>query len=265
MVHPCRVCTGWKSARPQLIVDYSPISFQAYLNNCPSAERFRRALGITSIAHFYEATELIRWAIKELLDYLEEGSTPEFLARLYRLGALCHDIDPALAEKTFIAWKRMISTSDDPIAALGNAKGVQDEYLQAYAYYHILQKTTGQIADDTRLTTLDRLRLMAGSLNLRRYETPACNCSNRHLQVTGPVSFTTFAQVAHTHRPVQATRNEYRWSPRVEVPELDNYDGHTLWNLFTRSPLGINLSDGLDATPFALPHRVKRVRHNRVV
>ena len=199
-----------------------------------------------------------RWAISELLAYLDQGSTPEFLPRLHRLGELCREINPNLAINTRNAWKSMISTSSDPIAALEAAKSVHDEYLQAYAYFHILQKTTGQIADDTRLNTLDRFRLMAGSLNLRRYEAPACNCSDRH--PAGGLGYhrhSGYDNRAHTHQPSQAAQDEYQWSPKVAAPLQDKYGTHTLWDLFTRSPLGIKLSDGLDASQFTLPKRGK--------
>jgi len=231
--------------RLQLIVGCSPISFQDYISNCPKAERFRRALGMTSIAHFYESTEIARWAIKELLEHLNIGLTPEMLPKLYRLGELCRDINPNLAQETGEAWKRMISSSSDPIAAFEATQRIQDQYMQAYAYYHILKKTAGEIADDPRLTTLDRLRLMNGSLNLLRYEKSHCNCHNKQY----------YGGCSHLQIRVQKTTDEYQWTPKAVAPLQDTYDTHTLWDLFTRSPLGIKLSDGLDASHFALSNR----------
>ena len=109
----------------------------------------------------------------------------EFLPRLHRLDEWCSEINPELTTRARIAWKRIARASADPIVALVAAKKVRDHYLHAYAYYHILQKTNGRIAADTRLDTLDRLRLMTGSFNLRRYEIPLCNCSDRHEENTG--------------------------------------------------------------------------------
>jgi len=149
----------------------------------------------------------------------------------------------------------MISSSPDPVAALGAAKSIQDQYLQAYAYYHVLKKTSGQIADDTRLDELDRLRLIIGSLNLRRYEVPACNCSDRNVKYDGYNRHYGYRQ--HTHEPLQATTDERLWTPQTSAPLQDKYDTHTLWDLFTRSPLGIQLSDGFDGSRFALPSRKK--------
>jgi len=226
-------------------VNCSPLSFKEYTAKCPTVERFRRALGIASIAHFYEAADVTRWAISEVLAYLEQGSTPEFLPRLYQLGELCREINPDLANSSREAWKRMISTSSDSIAALMAAKSVHDEYLQAYAYFHILKKTTGQIADDTRLTTLDRLRLITGALNLRRYEFQDCNCYDKRYR----------GSCSHMYVQSQGTTDEYQWTPNVSIPLQDKYDTHTLWDLFTRSPFGIKLSDGLEASHFALQNR----------
>jgi len=181
---------------------------------------------------------------------MEEGSGPEFLSKLHRLGELCREINSDLANKSRDAWKRMISSSSDPVAALVAAKSVHDEYLQAYAYFHILKKTTGQIADDTRLNALDRFRLMAGSLNLRRYEVPVpayCNYSCWEWQ--------SYSRCGHVPALSQGTTDEYQWAPKTTAPLQDEYGTHTLWDLFTRSPLGLKLSDGLDASHFALPNR----------
>jgi len=139
----------------------------------------------------------------------------------------------------------MISSSSDPIGALEVTQRIQDQFMQAYVYYHILRKTAGEIADDPRLTTLDRLRLMNGSLNLLRYEKSHCDCY--HKQDYGCCS--------HLQIRVQTTTNEYQWTPKAAAGLQDKYDTHTLWDLFTRSPLGIKLSDGLDVSHLAVPRR----------
>ena len=43
--------------------------------------------------------------------------------------------------------------------------------------------------------------------------------------------------------------------PNVPLPLQDEYDIHTLWGLFTRSPFGIRLDDSLDASRFVVPNR----------
>jgi len=232
-------------------VDCSPLSYEEYTSKCPKAGRLRRGLAVASIAHFYEATEIAQWGIKEILAFMEEGSGPEFLSKLHRLGELCREINSDLANRSRDVWKRMISSSSDPVAALVAAKSVQDEYLQAYAYYHVLQKTTGQIADDTRLNALDRFRLMAGALNLRRYEVPvpAAYCRSNCWQ------WQNGGRCPHVPAVSQGTTDEYQWTPNARVSLQDTYGTHTLWDLFTRSPLGLKLSDGLDASHFALPNR----------
>ena len=272
----------------------SPISFADYNAKCPAAEKFRRALGIATIANFYGSSSITKWAVAELLARLFTCCTAELLPRLHRLATACSDVSPKFHAAVRQQWCTMIGTTTDPVATLCAAKEIDDTYLQAYAYFHVLQKTNGEISKDARLTPLDRMRLLVGSMNLRRYDDMDCPCTDLgtyhrssggeslgDAEITGG-SWNTVGRGnlggrwhpggrgspggrghmgARDHpgdrkhklpRP-QATTDAQLWSPKTSAPLQDSYEQHSLWDMFTVSPVGLVLHDGVELSQPSIP------------
>jgi len=184
-------------------------------------EKFRRALGIGFVANFYEAIDITRWAINELLEHIDSSATPELLPRLHRFSEDCRDLSPVLHEAVQTTWLKVLGTTPDPVAGLLATKEIHDQYLQSHAYFYVLRASVETIATDSRLTTLDRLRLIIGSLNLRRY----CQSCSLQIQQVG----------------------------KCTCAPQDRYDGCSLWDLFVQSDWGFNLADdALDLSFLAL-------------
>jgi len=200
----------------------SAISFLSYTKKCPGTEKFRRALGIGSVANFYDATDIADWAIGELVGRIDLYATPALLPRLHKFSEDCRDISPGLHQSVIAKWRKVIQTTPDPVAGLLSAKEVHDHYLQSHAYFCILGVSTETLAADHRLTILDRVRLTLGSMNLRRY---CVGCDWQQQQFTA----------------------------RCACPAQESYDGRSLWTLFTQSDMGYSLADSsLDLSFLAL-------------
>ena len=188
---------------------FSPVNYLRYTALCPAAERFRRALGAGIIAHFYNMANIRQWAIVELSERINSCAGLDVVPRLHRFAAVCRGGSPAFYKLAHHACHEQIKTTSDPVAALLAAKELADIELQAYAYAHILRNKSDTIASDVRLTTLDRIRLTLGSLNLKSYP---CHCFKRDLL------------------------------PRCNCVK-DTYGGRSLWDVFTRSEMGFSLAD----------------------
>jgi hypothetical protein len=174
----------------------------------------------------YLATNVERWAVQEMLDMFKFYTLgPSEFIRLHRQAELYSAVTNAegaaigaqFFQQVRARWCQQVQTTDDPVSRLLVAKELKDNYLQAYSYFHILKLTNKQIGDDRRLTTIDRLRLMNGSHNLRRYDPRKYN-----------------------YQPSA----EGDWSPQVYCSIQDKYDERSLWEMFDYSPmLQVNLSD----------------------
>jgi len=107
-------------------------------------------------------------------------------------------------------------------------KDIQNEELQARAYLAIVsRKTNGDIADEPRLATLDRLRILIGAMGLRRFEGGRSTMNQQAL-------------------------NERSWSPRLNIAKSDSYGDLSLWDIFNRSPMGIVLNNDAEVEHLAL-------------
>ena len=202
----------------------SPLNLLKYIKKCPVTEKFRRALRIGLIANYYSASTIRRWAIEELQEHIVTCARLENLPLLHRFAASCRYVAPTFYRAVHDAWRSTIRSTPDPVAALIAAKEAGDQSIQAFAYAYILRtRSGGTIAADPRLTTLDRVRLNVGSLNLQPYP---CGCKTASLSPT--ISFC---------RCVKET-----------------YEDHSLWGLFTHSEMGFTLADNsLDLSALALP------------
>ncbi|KAH7097827.1 hypothetical protein BKA62DRAFT_715249 [Auriculariales sp. MPI-PUGE-AT-0066] len=211
-----------------------PVTFLTYREKCLEKEQMSRAISIAVIAHFYEASSITKWAIGQVRDMAKKfGDDISLMTRVLRLSPCVKDIDPDFDQTVRNQCLNQIEISGNPVAWLAAGKEVDDQVLQGRAYYWILYKSNGEIAGDSRLNTIDRLRLLIGSQNLRRYEAP-----NKLLIFRG---------VDGTQEPrvklVQNTTDPRLWSPQVHTGMDQPYDGSTLWEMFTVSPLGLVVPD----------------------
>jgi len=227
----------------QTLTPPSPISFADYTAKCPVAERFRSASEIATIVNFYDSSTITTWAVAELLAHLSTCCTTKLLPRLHLLATACRDLSPQFYAAVRQQWCKLIRTTTDPVATLCAAKDINDTYLQAYAYFHVLQKTNGDISQYTRLTPLDRMRLLVGSMNLRRYDDADCRCADRGTYHYNDAWGTAVRK--HKEPRPQTTTDAYLWSTRTTAPLQDSYEKHSLWDMFTVSPVGLVLHDGV--------------------
>ncbi|KAH7101882.1 hypothetical protein BKA62DRAFT_701700 [Auriculariales sp. MPI-PUGE-AT-0066] len=181
------------------------------------------------MAHFYEASTMCTWALQELVTLLPMSNLTD-VAVLKRLYVFATDADQRLCQIFKEYWLQLVESSADPVEWLIAAKDIRDEYLQAHAYFHILKKTNAEIRAEPRLSTIDKLRLNIGTTNLRRYQVDGCGCVNPHYY--GHIC-------GHTQDPDQ-------WSPKTRAPLQANYGTLSLWDMFTRSPMGFDLTDGVE-------------------
>jgi len=187
------------------------MSFANYLKKCPPHEKFRRALGIGTVASSYGSTDITQWATAELLGNVGKFGQSEHRLRLHRFAMKCRSTSSQLYEEVLTLWRTSIRANSDPVAALLDMREMEDENLQAYAYYCIVRTHSYTIAKDARLTTLDRLRLALGSLGL---PPNPCTC---YPTLEAPTTCVVCTQAAH--------------------------GGRSLWDIFTRSDIGISLAD----------------------
>ncbi|KAH7101904.1 hypothetical protein BKA62DRAFT_701774 [Auriculariales sp. MPI-PUGE-AT-0066] len=209
--------------------------FADFMNNSTKPQRFDRILSIASIAHFYQCFEIIDWAVLEILDLFPACGVSDLqtLQRLYTLATRCGDQAPDLFELAQSYCYQEIQDSTDPVSWLCAAKEVDDPYLQAYAYFHILKLRNADIRDDARLSTLDRIRLHTGALNLRRFEPVAC--------LSGCFRFSR-SHKSDCDRSPAVRQNPDTWSPDPRAPLQTHYGEDSLWDMFDRSPMGFSLS-----------------------
>ncbi|KAH7101908.1 hypothetical protein BKA62DRAFT_701784 [Auriculariales sp. MPI-PUGE-AT-0066] len=207
------------------------LEYENYKTKCPDDEQFRRALGIASMAHFYQAMDIARWAIGQLLLLLPSSNitAADTLKRIHSFSLRARDLEPQLSQKVREYWCNQVRSSQDPVVWLRASQDAADEYLQAYAYYHILKLKNVTIRTDARLSALDKLRLHVGVFNLLRYQGVGCTCAS--------------AQVLQTGHLCGRTVDPDEWSPTSSVPLKESYGAWSLWDMFTRSPMGLVLTD----------------------
>jgi hypothetical protein len=212
-----------------ILTVHRPMVFQEYKARSSYSQEIDCHLGITTVAHMYEASTLATWAFTFVLRNLQHVTDNcNLLIRAYKLAKRVGDLQCGVDAVGAVcdAWRICTKRSDDPVKWLAAAKEMGDVDLQACAYLQIVSKTEGIINPDKRLGALDVLRLHIGIVNLRRWDT----------KLTCPLSTvitTRFQDVPL--RGVLDTANE-------------PFGSYTLSDLFTRSPAGISLAgDSLDA------------------
>ncbi|KAH7101899.1 hypothetical protein BKA62DRAFT_701758 [Auriculariales sp. MPI-PUGE-AT-0066] len=239
-----------------IILDHSAVEFQEFLwylhvnhlefadfiTKATVTERFTRALGIASMAHFYQCSKILEWAITQLIDFLPScGVTnAETLQRLYAFASRCMDQAPELLPKVSNYCKQQIQSSTDPTSWLDIAKHLQDKDLQAVAYFHILKLKHADIGPDKRLSTLDKIRLTNGALNFQRNQTVECGCGC--LQGSKWKS-PSRSQGDQSEISPSQMRDHNTWLPNPHVPLLSHHGEDSLWNMFDRSPMGFTVSE----------------------
>ncbi|KAH7101881.1 hypothetical protein BKA62DRAFT_158955 [Auriculariales sp. MPI-PUGE-AT-0066] len=208
-----------------LHADY--FEFNEYLDKCPTDQRIRCASSIASLAHFYESSSISTWALTELTSLLSKSNLQD-KDTLTRIYVFASDANAQLLSLLKVHWHRQLDCSSDPVIWLVAARDVGDQELQAYAYFYILRKTNLEIRQDPRLSTLDRLRLTTGTVNLLRFQQNECGCSDPY---------------SNGHN-CEALTDPDQWSPQPTAPLDTSYEGVSLWEMFTKSPMGFDLIDG---------------------
>ncbi|KAH7101907.1 hypothetical protein BKA62DRAFT_829742 [Auriculariales sp. MPI-PUGE-AT-0066] len=200
-----------------------------------SQEILIQVLNIASIAHFYQCADAVKWTIGELRQYFQSitlDSIPiTLMPRLYCFARRATDISPELVDEVRTQWCHLTREATDPVGWLVRANEVQDEYLQAYAYFHILRLRNDTICAETRLSTLDKQRLTLGSSNLKQYEVDH-DC---------PPGRPGHSYISKCRQAEKVSLDQDAWSLNTTAPLQDTYGKMSLWDIFTRSPLGYTL------------------------
>ena len=161
----------------------SPVQFQRYQRRCTAIDKFTTALGVANIAHMYECTDILEWAIVEVFSALERRDRqftvdPSLMTKVYQFASRHLEPPPVLSTTaprvTLLArvqevWADLVSASADPVEWLVAARSLscQDEFLQAVAYFYILKRgPQAGHRSDPRLTGEDGRRLVIGAFNL---------------------------------------------------------------------------------------------------
>ncbi|KAH7101924.1 hypothetical protein BKA62DRAFT_701817 [Auriculariales sp. MPI-PUGE-AT-0066] len=231
-------------------------------------ERFARVISIASMAHFYQCWEITSWAGDQLSELLPCCGVVDFntLKRLYKFASFSSEHAPKLIEQVRTYWCQKIEASNDPVSWLAGAKDLQDQYLQAIAYFHILRLGNAKIKSNTGLSPLDRIRLQTGAMNLPRDDGVAANAAPPPTVIPSSLPsrrndprrpYDSWAVLARSIKTsssdpldplnlLQSTDDESRpaavhdsW-PQVYL--LTKYSGDSLWALFDHSPMGFELS-----------------------
>ena len=202
------------------------------------------------MAQFFIAESVIKWGLHYLLQHTKACATLELLPQLHKMAQTCFGICPELQKAVQERWCAIIVDTQDPVSTLLATRELDDHHLQAYSYFHILQKIrNGQISADLRLSALDKFRLLVGSLNLRMYKTPNCKC-HPALQCNHELDYNLWGYRFDPKRPKQGVDlSMCSLDPGVLVQ--DKYDSISLWDIFTRSPMGLSLHDGVDLSQAA--------------
>ncbi|KAH7101956.1 hypothetical protein BKA62DRAFT_701940, partial [Auriculariales sp. MPI-PUGE-AT-0066] len=217
--------------------------------------RFRRVLGIAAIAHVYQAMDIAVWAVAQVISLLPSQPIMDAVSvkRLYEFALRADGVDAQLQVQSRNYWCARVRESQAPVDWLLAAKELNDKYLQAYTYFHILKRTGIEVIGDSRLTVVDRLRLLLGVANLRRFTAVApatsCTCPNpynhsRHGYCSSwnpPQTQHLIVSGDHKGQPIMA-----------DAPLQDKYGTLTLWEVFTHSAVGIQAEEDIDALSTAL-------------
>ncbi|KAH7096469.1 hypothetical protein BKA62DRAFT_510166 [Auriculariales sp. MPI-PUGE-AT-0066] len=221
----------------------SHTDFKEYNAKCAPKKRYHRALNIASIAHFYQATAITEWAVSELFELRPScGALDlETLKKMHEFASRYGD-RPDFLPWVQEYWCDQVDESEDPVGWLVAAKEVRNTYLQAYAYFYVLRKSNSVLRDDNRLTMLDRMRLHMGAANLQRHGLEGYKCDSTMWDGHTPAYIPPSRRNTYTG-DVCDPRS---WLPRTNTPLRKLYDGVSLWNMFTRSPMGLDLPDGTE-------------------
>ncbi|KAH7101906.1 hypothetical protein BKA62DRAFT_671588 [Auriculariales sp. MPI-PUGE-AT-0066] len=238
----------------------------AKLKSAPwSQEILIQMLNIASIAHFYQCSDIVKWAIVELREYSQSTTSDSIplslLPRLYSFARRASDISSELLDQVRTHWCHLTRSATDPVDWLVRANEVQDEYLQAYAYFHILRLRYDTICAETRLSRLDKQRVTLGSLNLREYVSDHNNCPPAgrtghsriakcppcrpgHSRVANcPPVRPSFSRITKCRQAEKAPLDHDARSPDPKAPLQDTYGKMSLWDIFNYSPVGYRLDD----------------------
>ncbi|KAH7101917.1 hypothetical protein BKA62DRAFT_829753 [Auriculariales sp. MPI-PUGE-AT-0066] len=211
----------------------SHIEFADFMANSDHHMRLACITDIGSMAHFYQCSAATYWAISEILKLLPVSGIGRNLTQMKRLLSFAHrcsDHAPQLLDMARDSWCSKSWISLVPSIALREAKMLDDTYLQARCYFIILQYTSAKIREDKVLTDLDRLRLNIGATNLRKYENiHCCGYARGH--------------VASCFKMLAAGQDNDDWSPNPRAPLQDMYGDVSLWDMFNRSSMGLDLSE----------------------
>ncbi|KAH7094184.1 hypothetical protein BKA62DRAFT_720989 [Auriculariales sp. MPI-PUGE-AT-0066] len=226
------------------------LEFSKWDGESTGEARFSRVLGIATIAHVYQAGDIVTWAVAQILGLLPALPVRDIVVvkRLYEFSLRADGVDPQLPKQSRDYWCSRVIETSDPVEWLLAAKELDDQYLQAYAYFHILKCTGVKVASDTRLTVLDRVRLLLGVTNLRRF-CPVMADVNSSCPCQDPW---THYQYGHSHswRRIQpeppVTGDQSELTIMADVPFQETYGTLTLWEVFTRSVVGFQATDGVD-------------------
>ncbi|KAH7094177.1 hypothetical protein BKA62DRAFT_720974 [Auriculariales sp. MPI-PUGE-AT-0066] len=241
----------------------SIVEFIKWDKECTGDARFRRLLGIAAIAHVYQAPDVVAWSVAQLLPLLSSVPVRDVatVKRLYDFALRAEGVDPQLQTQCRDYWCSRVRESSDPIEWLLAAHSLNNQYLQAYAYFHILGCSGATLASDSRLTVVDRLRLLVGVTNLRRFTKPksicACTpnrkrcsciqcgrpvirsyCDSCHKWEQFPVEPVSEDQAQHSSTIAPITNQPAEAPIMSDVILQDDYGTLSLWEVFTRSELG---------------------------
>jgi len=201
------------------------------------------------MAQFFIAESVIKWGLDYLSQHTNACATLELLPRLHKMArtycVICPELQKAVQER----WRTIIYNTQDPVSSLLAARELDDHYLQAYSYFYILQKMrNGDIAQDAQLSALDKFRLSVGYHNLTMYKAPHCQCQPA-LKCDHKLH-ASFGLYFNPKRANQGIDISTRFSD-AGVLIQDKYDSMSLWDIFTVSPIGLSLHDGVDVSQAA--------------
>ncbi|KAH7097839.1 hypothetical protein BKA62DRAFT_715300 [Auriculariales sp. MPI-PUGE-AT-0066] len=155
----------------------NPLQFETYARSVDADARFMRSISIALVAGTFKATRIAEWAIVRIVEQLPHYQL--VFTAVWNLCVLCANgcadirVGPAnerFAQIVHRVFLDAMKHAEDPIEWLDAVKAIPDSYLKGWAYFYILVRCPLQdIASDTRLTNLDRVRLTTGESHLRKY------------------------------------------------------------------------------------------------
>ncbi|KAH7096547.1 hypothetical protein BKA62DRAFT_719450 [Auriculariales sp. MPI-PUGE-AT-0066] len=198
--------------------------------NARRRKRYYRALNIASIAHFYQATAITEWAVSEL-NPQEDARVCISLwrqARFFFLGSRNTGATKLTSRKTLLAGWLPPKKFATRISKLMPTFTVLGSPTAFYGMTTVSQCLIVCVFTWRR----EPAAAWARRLQMRQYNVgwthPAYIPPSRRNTYTGDVC------------------DPRSWLPRTNTPLRKLYDGVSLWNMFTRSPMGLDLPDGTE-------------------